>query len=162
MKTDQKRALSLVTCWKFRGWIVWATAVVSFAAGSLISADLARLNKARADSNRVFELMIYHTLPGKAPALESIFKDDSKLMAQHGLDVVGFWVPDEDPAWKDRFIYVVAFPGLEEAKKRWQEIRADPASRPYVEAAKPLIEKVGDKYNVDEVYMRPTAFSQMK
>ena len=162
MNPDRKRALSLVTRWTFRGSIVCATAVVSFLAGSLITADLARLNQVRADSNRVFELMIYHTLPGKAPALESIFKDDSKLMAQHGLDVVGFWVPNEDPAWKDRFIYVVAFPSLEEAKKRWQEIRVDPASRPYVEAAKPLIERVGDKYNVDEVYMRPTEFSQMK
>ncbi|HWW83421.1 MAG TPA: NIPSNAP family protein, partial [Vicinamibacterales bacterium] len=136
-------------------WIVSATAVVSFLTGSLITADLTHVNQVRADSNRVFELMIYHTLPGKAPALESIFKDDAKLMAQHGIDVVGFWVPNEDPAWTDRFVYVVAFPSLEEAKKRWRELRADPASRPYVDAAKPLIEKVADKYNVDEVYMRP-------
>jgi hypothetical protein len=37
------------------------------------------LEQVRADSNRVFELMVYQTLPGKVPAFESIFRDVSKL-----------------------------------------------------------------------------------
>jgi hypothetical protein len=143
-------------------WIVCGSALLSFAAGSLMTSYLTHVKQVRADSNHVFELMIYHTLPGKAQALEAIFRDDSKLMAQHGLKVIGFWVPNEDPDWKDTFVYVVDFPNREEAKERWKELHADPATRPYVEAAKLIIEKAGEEYRVDEVYMRPTDFSAMK
>lgn len=56
----------------------------SFIAGSLITARLADTDHATADSNRVFELGIYRTLPGKVPALESRFRDTaSKLIAKH-------------------------------------------------------------------------------
>jgi hypothetical protein len=143
-------------------WIVCGSALLSFAAGSLMTSYLTHVKQVRADSNHVFELMIYHTLPGKAQALEAIFRDDSKLMAQHGLKVIGFWVPNEDPDWKDTFVYVVDFPNREEANERWKELHADPATRPYVEAAKLIIEKAGEEYRVDEVYMRPTDFSAMK
>jgi hypothetical protein len=54
--------------------------------------------------------MVYHTLPGKVPALESIFRDVSKLQTKHDLNVVGYWVPDTDPAWANAFIYLVAHP----------------------------------------------------
>ena len=115
MKMSLKAAQSILLRRRLNGWILAGTALVSFAIGSLYAVPLAHLREVRADSDRVFELMIYHTLPGKAPALEAIFRDDSKLMAQHGLDVVGFWAPNEDPAWKDTFIYVVAFPSRNEA-----------------------------------------------
>jgi hypothetical protein len=45
----------------------------------------------RADSNRAFELRIYHAVPGKVPALETRFRDTaSKLLAKHGLKAVGY------------------------------------------------------------------------
>src|SRR5580692_3685181 len=50
-------------------------ALVSFAAGSLITARLAHMNQVRADSNRVFELRVYHTVPGKAQALQAEFRE---------------------------------------------------------------------------------------
>jgi hypothetical protein len=84
------------------------TAVISFAAGSLLTACLAGVNQVRADSNRVFELLIYHATGQKGPALESLFREVSRLQAKHGLEVVGYWVPNEDPAWKDTFVYLVA------------------------------------------------------
>ena len=146
----------------FRLLIACGIALLCFAAGSLITARLMRVRAVRAENNRVFELMIYHTLPGKAHELEAIFREHSKLMAKHGLDVVGFWVPNEDPEWKDTFVYVLAFPSREEATKRWREIHNDPDTRPDVEAAKLIIEKVGGQFHVDEVFMRPTDFSAMK
>jgi hypothetical protein len=116
-----------------------------------------------ANNNRVFELRVYHTLPGKVPALESIFRDVAKLQAKHGLDVVGYWVPDDkDPAWTNTFIYLVAHPSQQEAKKNWHALHADPAFPEYRNQAAPIIEKVGDDYRVDEVYMRPTDYSAMK
>lgn len=161
MKRNHKPTLAALIRWKFKGWMVCGTALVSFAAGSLLTARLMHLSQVRADSNRVFELRVYHTVPGKVPALESIFRDVSKLMAKHDLDVVGYWVPD-DPAWANTFIYLVAHPSQEEAKKNWDALHADPAFPEFRKQAAPLIEKVAKGYRVDEVYMRPTDYSAMK
>ena len=162
MKTNHKPVLAVLNRWKFKGWMVCGTALVSFAAGSLLTAHLAQLNQVRADSNRVFELLVYHTVPGQVPALESIFRDVSKLQEKHGLKVVGYWIPNDDPAWANTFIYLVAHPSREEAKKNWAALHADPAFPEYRNQAVPIIEKVDDKYRVDEVYMRPTDYSALK
>jgi hypothetical protein len=135
----------------------------SFACGSLITARLMHVQEVKAESSRVFELMVYHTEPGKVPELESIFKDLSKLQTKHGLDVVGYWVPKNDsPAWKDTFVYLIAHPSEEEAKKNWAALHADPAFLPYRKAAVPLIEQVNGAFQVDEVFMHSTDFSTMK
>jgi hypothetical protein len=162
MKTNYQPALALPNRSKFRGWAVCGTALISCFGGFLISGALTHANEAKVDSNRVFELRIYHAVPGKGPALESVFRDASKVMANHSINVVGYWVPTEDPAWKDTFIYIVAHPSREEAKKNWDALHTDPVFRPYVEAAKPLIDKMGKVFRVDEVYMRPTDFSPMQ
>jgi hypothetical protein len=162
MKTNQEPVLAVRKRWKFKGWFICGIALLSFAAGSFLTPHLTHLRQVRADSNRVFELMVYHTVPGKVPALESIFRDVSKLQARHNLDVVGYWVPNDDPTWANTFIYLVAHPSMDEAKKNWHALHADPAFPPYREQAVPLIEKVKEQYNVDEVYMRPTDFSAMK
>ena len=162
MKTKRKLALAVLNRWKFRGWIVCGTALVSFGAGSFLTARLMRPNQVRADSNRVFELMVYHTVPGKVPALESIFREVAKLQTKHDMNVVGYWVPNDDPAWANTFIYLVAHPGREEAEKNWQALHADPAFPEYRKQAAEIIEKVDGGYRVDEVYMRPTDYSAMK
>jgi NIPSNAP len=162
MKTNHKPARAVRNCWKLKGWIACCTALVSFAAGSLITARLMHLGQVRADSNRVFELLVYHTVPGKVPALESIFRDVAKLQDRHDLNVVGYWVPNDDPAWANTFIYLVAHPSREEAKKNWDALHADPAFPEYRKQAAQLIEKGDEGYRVDEVYMRPTDYSAMK
>ena len=150
MRTHHKPALALLDRWRF--------ALVFFAAGSLITACLTHLNRARVDGNRVFQLLVYHAVPGKVTALESRFSDAAKLIDDHGLKVVGYWIPNDKPAWDDTFVYVVAHPSREQAKKNWQALHADPAFQKYVksEEAEKLIEKV------DSTYMRPTDFSPMR
>jgi len=162
MKTNLKQALAVRNGWRFKGWKACVTAIVSFAAGLFFTAHLTHLSQVRADSNRVFELLIYHTLPDKVPAVESIFRVVAKLQAKHDINVVGYWVPNDDPAWANTFIYVVAHPSREEAKKNWDALHADPAFPEYRQQATPLIEKIDGKYRVDEVYMRPTDYSAMK
>ena len=137
-------------------------ALVSFVAGILFAAWLGSVRQVRADSDRVFELMVYHTVPGKVPALEEIFRDVSRLQAKHHLDVIGYWVPDESSSWKDTFVYLVAHPNREEAKANWRALHADPAFPPYRKAAEPLIEKVNGNFHVEEIHMRPTDFSAMR
>ncbi len=149
--------------WRFKGWKLFPTAIASFACGSLITALLTRAPQVNADSNRAFELMVYHAEPGKVRALESVFKDVSKLQAKHGLKVIGYWVPDGDsPAWKDTFVNLIAHSSQEDATKNWSALHADPAFLPYRAAAVPLIEKVNGAFHVDEVFMQPTDFSEMK
>jgi hypothetical protein len=162
VKTNPKSARAVRHHRKCKGWMVCGVALMSFAAGSLLTARMMRLVQVRADTNRVFELMIYHALPGKGPELESVFRDVSKLQAKHDLNVVGYWVPNDDLAWKDTFIYLVAHPSLDEAKKNWHALHADPIFPEYRKAAEPLIEKVRNEYKVDEVYMRPSDYSAMK
>ncbi len=124
-----------------------------------MTARLARVGRVRADSDRVFELRIYHALPGKVPALGSRFRDTtSKLLAKHDLNVVGYWVPEGAPAWDNTFIFMLAHASQEEAKKNWEAFAADPGFQAVVksEQAEETVEKV------DVTYMRPTDFSPMK
>lgn len=150
--------------WTFKGWkstgmTVCGVVLVAFAAGSLVTARLMHFNRVRADSNRVFELRVYHTVPGKVPALESRFRDTtSKLLAKHDLNVVGYWVPEDAPAWDNTLIFMVAHSSREEAKKNWDATRADPGFQEMIksEQTDKLVEKL------DVTYMRPTDFSPMK
>jgi NIPSNAP len=162
VKANLERLQSISTHRKLATWKVCAIALLSFGAGSLVTRSLLHTKQVRAESNRVFELMIYHTIPGKVPALETIFRDVSKMQAKYNLDVVGYWVPTEDPAWKDTFIYVVAHPSLEEAKKNWRALHADPDFPVYRKAAEPLIQRENETFKVDEVYMRASDFSALR
>lgn len=148
---------------KSGGWRVCLTALVSFACGLAVASRLTRVDEVRAGSNRVFELMVYHTKPGKVPALVSVFQNVSKLQAKHGLHAIGYWVPqDGPPAWNDTFVYLIADSSEADAQKHWDALHADPAFLPYRAAAVPLIQTVNGQFAVDEVFMQPTDFSAMK
>jgi hypothetical protein len=143
--------------WKSKCWTACSIGLVAFAAGSLITGWLLHVNDVKADSNRVFELRIYHALPGKLPALESRFRDKtSKILDRHNLKVVGYWVA-EDPS-ANSFIWIVADSSREEAKKNWDAFGADPEFQDVIKAeqAERLVEKV------DVTNMRPTDFSMIK
>lgn len=144
---------------KANRWTVLAVAVLSFTAGSLITTRLAHIDEVRADSDHVYELRVYHTLPGKVPALETRFRDiASKLLAKHNLKVVGYWVPEGTPDWDNTFIYVVEHSSRLSAKENWDAMKADPGLQELIrsEQTNKVVEKI------DGTYMRPTDFSPMK
>lgn len=146
--------------WKFKGLTTWGIALASFAAGSLVTARLAHMNQVRADSNRVFELRIYHTVPGKAAALQTEFRDKvTKMFAKHDLKAVGYWAPVDAPASDNTFIYILAHPSRDGAKQHWAAFQADPEFKEMIKAQQgdaKVVEKV------DSTYMDPTDFSPMK
>ena len=144
--------------WKFNGWFVCGVALVAFAAGSLITARWMPVNQVSADSNRVFELRVYHAVPGKVPALESSFATQVQAARQTRSEGCGLLGARGAPAWDNTFIYLVAHSSREEAKKNWDAMRADPATQELLksEQADKLVEKV------DSTYMRPEDFSPMK
>ena len=92
MKMKQAAIGTAANYCDYRKWIVGVTAVVAFLAGSFITAHVTHADQVSTDSQRVFELLVYHTVPGKVPALESRFREASKLQAKHHLDAVGYWV----------------------------------------------------------------------
>ena len=144
---------------KSKGWSICLIAMLSFTAGALVTARLVHIDHVRADMNRVFELRIYHTVPGKVPELDSRFRDIySKLLAKHDLQVVGYWIPEGTADWDNTFVYLVAHSSREEAKKNWDAMLADPEVQAAIKAEETnkLVEKI------DRVYMRSTDFSAMK
>jgi hypothetical protein len=126
-----------------------------------VTTHITQANELSADNNRVFELLVYHTIPGKVPALESIFHAVSKLQDKYDLKVVGYWVPNES-VWPNTFIYLVVHSSRQQAKQNWTALHADPAFPKYRKQAAEILEKVNGDYRVDEVYMRPTDYSAMK
>ena len=111
------------------------------------------------DNNRIFELRIYHALPGKLPALESRFRDTTlKLLAKHNLNIVGYWVPEETRDWNNTFVFLMAHSSREEAKKNWDAMRADPEFQEVIKSEQ--VDKLVGK--LDVTYMHPGDFSPMK
>jgi NIPSNAP len=152
----RKAALTINSC-KGKRWTACGIGLVFFAAGSLATVGLAQLCQVKADSNRIFELRVYHAVPGKLPVMESRFRDKtSKILARHNLNVVGYWAT-EDPS-DNSFIFLLAHQSREEAKKNWDAMRVDPEFQEVVkwEQAEKTLEKA------DVTYMRPTDFSPLK
>jgi NIPSNAP len=149
-----------LTFWKSKYWTPCGVALVAFAAGLFTAGRISHLNEVRADSNRVFELRIYHALPGKLPAMESRFRDTtSKLLVKHDLNVIGYWIPDsKSPAWDNTFVFLLAHSSREEAEKNWREMAADPVFQEIIKSEQK--ERLLDK--ADTTYMQPTDFSPMK
>jgi len=134
-----------------------ALVMVALAALALLMARLTVIAPVRADSSRVFELRIYHAVPGKLPVMEARFRDKtSKILARHGLSVVGYWVA-EDPA-VNAFVFLFAHRSKEEAQRNWEAFRLDPEFQEVVtaEQAEKTLEKA------DIIWLRPTDFSPMK
>jgi hypothetical protein len=144
--------------WKSKCFTACSIGLIAFAAGSLITGRLLHANEVKADSNRVFELRVYHALPGKLPALESRFRDKtSKILDRHKIQAVGYWVA-EDPS-ANSFIWIAASSSQEEEKKNWDAMVADPEFQQDVIKAEQT-EKTVEK--VDVTHMRPTDFSAIQ
>jgi NIPSNAP len=146
-----------LTFWRLNRWTACGIGLVCFVAGCLATARLAQLQRVKADSNRFFELRVYHAAPGKLAVMESRFRDKtSKILARHNLNVVGYWATEDGP--DHSFIFLLAHGSREEAKRNWEAMRLDPEFQEVVKAeqAERTLEKA------DVTYMRPTDFSPMK
>lgn len=79
----------------------------------------------QAADSRCFELRTYYAAEGKLDALHARFRDHTmKLFEKHGIQNIGYWVPQENPERK--LIYLIAFPSREAATQSWKEFGGDP------------------------------------
>ena len=130
----------------------------SFLLSAAAAAALA--GAAAAQSNRVFELRTYYTLPGRLPNLLARFRDHTvKLFEKHGMTNVGYWVPADAPGSENTLIYVLAHASRDAAKQSWDAFRTDPAwlkARAESEKDGKIVDKV------EAVYLNPVDFSALR
>ncbi|PWU07813.1 MAG: NIPSNAP family protein [Terriglobia bacterium] len=113
-----------------------------------------------AASGRVYELRTYTAPEGKLDALIARFRDHTvSIFKKHGIESVGYWVPQDGERSKNTLIYIVAHPSREAATKNWAEFAADPEWKK-VAAESEANGKIVSK--VESVFMNPTDFSQLK
>jgi len=110
--------------------------------------------------NRVYELRTYTCFDGKLDALKVRFRDHTiEIFKRHGIESIGYWVPQDPERSKNTLIYILAHPSREAAEKNWAAFRNDPEWQKVSkesEANGRIVQKV------ESVFMDPTDFSQLK
>src|ERR1700730_17011715 len=62
-------------------------------------------------SAKVYELRIYHAVPGKLESLVARFRDyTDKLFAKHGMKSLAYWTALDEPAKSSTFFYILEHP----------------------------------------------------
>ncbi|HRD77842.1 MAG TPA: NIPSNAP family protein [Hyphomicrobiaceae bacterium] len=107
----------------------------------------------------VYELRIYHCVPGRLPALLKRFETITlKIWERHGIRQAGFWtvlVGESNQA----LYYLLAWDSLADREKKWNAFMADPewiAKRAETEKDGAIVARV------DNSMLAPTAFSSVK
>jgi NIPSNAP len=72
-------------------------------------------------STVVYELRIYHVVPGKIENLVARFRDHTmKLFADHGIKSVAYWTALDEPVKSSTFFYILEHPSREAAAANWK------------------------------------------
>jgi hypothetical protein len=108
----------------------------------------------------VYELRTYTAADGKLDALKARFRDHTiRIFKKHGMESVGYWVPQDPEHSKNTLIYILKHPSREEGEKHWTDFQNDPEWKKVAaesEANGKLVLKV------DRVWLDPTEFSMLK
>jgi len=138
----------------------FAVLVAAFAAGSFVTARFMKIQEARADANRVYELRFYHTYPGRLTPLETRFRNgEVKVFEQNHMKFMGAWVPQDAPNHENLFIYMLAHESRDAAKKNWAAFGADPDWKK-IQSTSEADGKIVEK--IENWYMDPMDFSPLK
>lgn len=107
----------------------------------------------------IYELRVYHAMPGKLPALVDRFgKHTVQIWKRHDIRPVGFWTVDIGENTNDLF-YMLQWDDLGHRERASAAFQADKewiAARAQSEAAGALIS------GVTRTLLRPTGFSALK
>ena len=107
----------------------------------------------------LYELRIYHCMPGKLPAVVARFENATvKLFGKHGIEPVGFWTVVVGESNADLH-YILAWESMEERDRKFAAFATDPdwiAARTKSEESGPLISSFSNSI------LTPTKFSALK
>ena len=111
-------------------------------------------------AQHVYELRMYHVNPGKMDALKARFRDHTiRIFKKHGMESIGYWVPEDPALSKNTLIYILKHPSREDGEKHWMDFQNDPEWKKVSaesEANGKLVLKV------DRVWLDPAEFSALK
>lgn len=126
-------------------------------AGERLAAEKQETEGAMPASTAVYELRIYHVMPGKMEDLVARFRDHTmKLFANHRIKSVAYWTALDEPVKSSTFFYVLEHPSREAATANWKAFQVDPewqSVKAKSEANGKLVEKV------DSTFLTLTDFS---
>lgn len=109
---------------------------------------------------RLFEMRIYTTHAEKLDDLHARFRNHTnKIFVKHGMQLVGYWTPEDQETRENTLIYILAYPSLEARQKSWAGFRKDPEwQKAFAEsrADGPIVKKVESRF------MSPTDYSPIK
>ena len=107
----------------------------------------------------IYELRIYHCLPGRLPALLKRFDTVTlKKWEQHGIRQAGFWTVLVGESNQDLY-YLVAWESLAERAQKRDALQADTewqAARADSEKDGPILASITNSF------LQPTSFSSVK
>ena len=65
---------------------------------------------------KIYELRTYTCEPGKLDALKARFRDHTvRIFNKHGMESIGYWVPEDPERSSNTLIYILAHPSREAA-----------------------------------------------
>jgi len=110
-------------------------------------------------STKVYELRIYHVVPGKLDSLVARFRDHTdKLFAKHGIRSVAYWTALDEPVKSSTFFYILEHPSRDAATANWQAFQDDPewkTVKAKSEENGKLVEKIDSTYLTLTDFPRP-------
>lgn len=107
----------------------------------------------------LYELRIYHCMPGRLPALLKRFETITLgLWGKHGIRQAGFWTVAIGESNQDLY-YLLQWDSLAERERKWNAFLADPewiAKRAETERDGPIVSSISN------TILQPTGFSTVK
>src|SRR6202166_3940732 len=117
----------------------------------------ARVTGQEAGMETVYELRIYHVMPGKLDAWLAFFGPKTmRICDRHEMKGVAYWPPVDEPQKGITLIYILQHPSRTAATENWKAFQDDPewkSVKTKSEENGKLVEKV------DSTYMSLTDFS---
>lgn len=107
----------------------------------------------------IYEMRIYHCLPGRLPALLQRFETITlSFFEKHGIRQAGFWTTLVGES-NHSLTYLLAWESLAEREQKWNAFASDAdwvAKRNETEREKPIVASIANQF------LAPTAFSSVK
>jgi hypothetical protein len=107
----------------------------------------------------IYELRVYHCVPGRLPALLKRFETITlKIWERHGIKQAGFWTVLVGES-NQVLYYLLAWDSLADREKKWNAFMADPewlTKRAETEKDGAIVARV------ENSILAPTAFSSVK
>ena len=144
-----------VTGWHGRKWKNTWFLGMCLGIAVVVIAGIVLIQQVGAAGRRTYELRIYHASPDKLKVMEERFRDKtSKILARHGLSVIGYWTNDSDKL----FVFLLSHKNKAEAADNWRAVVADPDFQAILKSEE--TEKTLEKS--ETIWLQPTDFSHLK